>query len=187
MITNLFSRIRKSDKVIEERVLEYSSICGVVDLIEFGRTPTEIQGVLLDSDGREFEYKVKPNGDLIKLTGLKDGLMMSWKVYADYLKDAYSKDDVKILKDELVEKISQLHEAIEELREEVSEIDIPEPVQQIVTDIATIAPIEPLPQMLDDEELDIEVEVKNEFEDFSDEDLANHALKVLSGEVRLAN
>ena len=188
MIINWFSKTHKG-KQIEEAIIpiKYISICGIVEHIEIKKTQNTIEGVLLDIEGREFLYTVKTNGDLLRLHGIKEDLSLSYSVCVDYLKNIYGKNDLLDLKRELRNNMQQLQFAIGKLAQEVSEIEIPEIIQPVQP-----LPVEEEPQLSTQQieksfDNDEEEYKEQTFEDFSDEDLASHALKVLSGEVSLSN
>lgn len=188
MIINWFSRTPKSNKLQEEATKEYASICGIIEVIEFSKTEKEINGVLLDSEGREFEFKIMPNGDLLRLTGVKEDMPFAWNICVNYLKNAYGNNEIKELRAEMNTKFQYLRSAIEDLSEDISDIEIPEIVQQVEQKPAIQEPTY-IPSLQIDEQSfeDEEKEYEDQFQDFSDEDLASHALKVLSGEVSLSN
>lgn len=185
MIINWFSRTHKVKK-IEEVItpIEYIDICGIVEHIEIKRTKNEIEGVLLDTEGREFIYKIKTNGDLLRLRGIKEDFPLSYIVCVDYLKKNYGKNELFELRREFGLGIKQLQFAIENLAEEISEIEIPEVIQPV----QSMQDIEIKNNELEIEDtpiIDEEFEGQISFDDFSDEDLASHALKVLNGEIKL--
>ena len=175
MIINWFSKTHKG-KQIEEAIIpiKYISICGIVEHIEIKKTQNTIDGVLLDIEGREFLYTVKTNGDLLRLHGIKEDLSLSY----------YGKNDLLDLKRELRNNMQQLQFAIGKLAQEVSEIEIPE----IIQPVQPVQGIEIKNNELEIEDtpiIDEEFEGQISFDDFSDEDLASHALKVLNGEIKL--
>ena len=185
MIINWFSKTHKG-KQIEEAIIpiKYISICGIVEHIEIKKTQNTIDGVLLDIEGREFLYTVKTNGDLLRLHGIKEDLSLSYSVCVDYLKNIYGKNDLLDLKRELRNNMQQLQFAIGKLAQEVSEIEIPE----IIQPVQPVQGIEIKNNELEIEDtplIDEEFEGQISFDDFSDEDLASHALKVLNGEIKL--
>jgi len=182
---------RNKNNVLNEEIekQEYSVLSGIIEAIEFKRTKKEIDGVLLDIEGREFQFKISPNGDLLRLSGVKEDLPLAWHICADYLKRQYGKNEINELRRELNSMMQQLHFALEEISEEISEIEIPETTPQVITQVQSspvIEELEPTVHTQVDEDLFEDEKDKNQlqFQDFSDEDLANHALKVLSGEVK---
>jgi HAMP domain-containing protein len=182
---------RNKDNVLNEEIekQEYSVLSGIIEAIEFKRTKKEIDGVLLDIEGREFQFKISPNGDLLRLSGVKEDLPLAWHICADYLKRQYGKNEINELRKELNSMMQQLHFALEEISEEISEIEIPEPAPQVITQVQSspvIEELEPTVHNQVDEDSFEDEKDKNQlqFQDFSDEDLANHALKVLSGEIK---
>ena len=184
MTISLFSRTRKHKQIPEVIPKEYVSICGIIDIIEFNSTPKKINGILLDSEGREFEFIVQPNGDLIQLTGLKEDLTFSWNICVDYLKSYYGKKELEDFKRLMNSKMNALQSSIKELNEKIEEIEIPKIISQSQTIPVIEEKIEidnqPIEKIIDDEDYK-----EQTFEDFSDEDLASHALKVLNGEIPL--
>jgi len=182
---------RNKNNVLNEEIekQEYSVLSGIIEAIEFKRTKKEIDGVLLDIEGREFQFKISPNGDLLRLSGVKEDLPLAWHICADYLKRQYGKNEINELRRELNSMMQQLHFALEEISEEISEIEIPETTPQVITQVQSSPVIEELEptvhtQVDEDSFEDEKDENQLQFQDFSDEDLANHALKVLSGEVK---
>ena len=193
---NWFSRIRRTDNIIiEEDAVEkeYASISGIVEVIEFDRDQKEINGVLLDAEGREFQFKVTPDGGLLRLIGVKEDLPLAWQACVTHLKEKYGRNEIQDLQIQLgrmmkaiYDSIEELSEEIEQLSEEIAQIEIPEIIPQVqalpVVEEKEIIIPQIVEEELDDED---EKEYEDQFQDFSDEDLASHALKVLSGEVSL--
>jgi len=186
VIINWFSKTQRINKTEEIPKKEYANICGIVDIVEFKTTPKEITGVLLDSEGREFEFKVRPDGDLIYLNGLKEDLPFVWQICVDYLKKYYGKNEFDSIKNYIKTtnlKIQQLYSIIEELKEEVAEIEVPEIISQVQAPPVIEKPVITSEQQFD-KMFDGIIKPQESSKDFSDEDLANHALKVLSGEFK---
>jgi hypothetical protein len=181
---NLFFNNKKNNP--QEEKIRYTSICGIVEGVEFNRTKKEINGVLFDLEGREFNFKSTLNGRLLYLTGEQEDLPLAWTICSDYLKNKYNKKEIHELRKEINSKMEQLMFAIEELSEEVSEIEIPEIAPQIESITVLEEPINTVHTQIDEESFeDEENDNQLTFQDFSDEDLASHALKVLNGEVKL--
>ena len=191
MIINWFSKTRKQDNILIESVVaekEYASIFGIAEIIEFDRNQKEINGVLLDAEGRQFEFKITPNGDLLRITGIKEDLLLAWHVCADYLKQQYSHNEINELRKELRSTMQQLQLSINELKKEIESIELPEFVTQAIPQVQSspaVNEIENLVYTQIDEDSFEEEENPLQFEDFSDEDLSSHALKVLNGEISI--
>lgn len=164
---------------------KYRGVCGIVESIEINRNINEIQGILLDSEGREFKYKVKTNGDLILLKGVEDDLPLAMAVCIDYLNKKYGKNEVAELKETINYLSENIRNAFVETNKNIEKIEA-------TTIINTVQPekenklIETPAEILVEEDDDDEYQEKT-FADFSDEDLADHALKVLNGEIPLSN
>jgi hypothetical protein len=182
-----FFKNQKDSKLLEKESPEYASICGIIEAVEFNRTKKEISGVLFDLEGREFEFNATLKGNLLKLTGVKEDLPLAWHICADYLKNKYAKNEIEVelnkLRGEINESMQQLQFAIEELSEEVAKIEIPEVITQAQPVQVMEEKIIEAPQEIEEPFEEDENQLK--FEDFSDEDLASHALKVLNGEVAM--
>ena len=188
MIINWFSRIQKNNNNQEVAIKEYASVAGITEVIELGRTSQEIYGILLDTEGREFEFKVTPNGDLLRLTGVKEDLPLAWQACVSHLKNKYGKNEIQEFQMQMVQMMKAIYDSIEELSEEIAEIKIQEIIPQVQA-LPVVGKKEIIIPQIIEEELDNEdedeKEYKDQFQDFSDEDLASHALKVLSGEISL--
>jgi hypothetical protein len=184
---NLFKKNKKQPIAQEQEEITYSSICGIVEIIEFNKNSKEINGVLFDSEGREFEFEIKTNGDLIRLTGKEKDLGFSLQICVDYLKNKYGKNEINELRGEFDSKMQQLQFSIKKLNEDVENIQIPvqfvplpeskPEVQEPINTFHTQVDEEPFEEETDENQLT--------FQDFSDEDISSHALKVLNGEISI--
>ena len=188
MITSLFSRTRKDDNFNKPVTREYSTVAGIVETIEISRNDSEINGVLLDFEGREFEFKISPNGDLLSLSGVKEDLPLAWNICVDHLHKIYGKNEIQELQKIVRSLINRLGNSIEDLRQEVAELS--DDIADIeIPEIPSVAipqePIKEIENIIPQEEFEEEEKDFPNLQDFSDEDLASHALKVLSGEVSL--
>lgn len=199
MITSWFSRRHNANTQEETFKKEYATVSGIAELIELGRDQNSINGILLDFEGREFEFKVSHNGDLLSLTGVKEDLPFVWNVCVSYLQKKYGRNDIDIVRhemrkmhqelretiEELSSDIEELSSDIEDLSEEIAEIELPEVIQpfeapQVIEKIEDF-----IPQAVQEEPDYEEQDIQSQLEDFSDEDLAQHALKVLNGEITI--
>jgi hypothetical protein len=175
---------RNKDNVLNEEIekQEYFVLSGIIEVIEFKKTKKEIDGVLLDIEGREFQFKISPNGDLLRLSGVKEDLPLAWHICADYLKRQYGKNEINELRKEIRMIMANINKSISDLKNDIAEIEIPEIIQSFEPEpvLEEIKIPEPIRELMEEEQDDFP-----NLQDYSDEDLASHALKVLNGEVSL--
>lgn len=159
----------------------------IVEIIEFSEEDGVITGSALDWEGREYKFQCTNSGKLLKIFGNIEELPRVWALVEKELSKEYSKLHIdKVLKDlvsfkkEALKVMQQLQFALGNIEEKIEDLT----KERVVEVIQDFQPSQNEQPVFEQEE---ELPFQRIEEDYSDEDLANHALRVLSGEVPLVD
>jgi len=174
----------------EEEDSFLGSMSAIVDLVELEHGNL-VKGVVLDYEGRQYEFRATTKGRLLHLSGNREELSRVWPLAEKFLLQYYVGDTPSRLseidKSQLLKEfrdiqdraLQRLSHQIESLESKYLEGDTyrPEPVASPVHS-RDVVDFEPTHEQM------LEVEEENKI-DFSDDDLAQRALQVLNGEIEV--